>query len=134
MKKILPFLFLVLFISCKKEKENAPLVLNFQKILEKYLICDSIKVKSGGVTTVQVIGKGNGEDLRFHSDASYTIYSNPQQIRSFQLTPPDKLYYYNDVLDPNTYYLVTSLTETKLVLQKNDAIASTVYTRYFSVE
>lgn len=134
MKKLIPFLCLVLFVSCKKEKENAPLVLNFQKILEKYLICDSIKTKTGGVTTVQAIGKGNGEDLKFHADASYTIYSNPQQIRSFQLTPPDRIYYFDDTLDPNTYYLVISLTDTNLILQKNDVVASTVYTRYFTVE
>lgn len=121
MKKILSFLLIILFsFGCKKAKENDPFVLNFQKILERYIVCDSIRTKVNNVSTIQVIGRGQGYDFKFHADASYTIFTNPQIVRYYQLTPPDRLYFYEDIYDPNQYYKITTLTETKLVEERTD--------------
>lgn len=134
MKKILSLLLITVFtFGCKKAKEDDPFVLKFQKILEKYIVCDSIKTKVSNVTTVEQIGRGNGLDFTFHADASYTIYTNPQQVKYYQLTPPDRLYFYDDIFDPNQYYKVTTLTETKIVEERLDASGRYI-TKYCTIE
>lgn len=134
MRIVVPILILIIFAGCKKEKQNDPFVLGFQRILDKYMICDSIKIKQDSSIVVNPIGKGNGEDLMFHPDATYTIYSNPTKLINFQLTPPDLLYYYQDIFDENTYYKVTTLSDSVLVLQKTDPIDNKEYTKYYRVE
>ena len=123
------------FLGCKKEKAPDPFVTQFQKILEKYLICDSIRTTTGGVSFVQVIGKGRGEDLMFHSDATFTKYSSPGQNRVYQLEPPKKIYYYeyDAEVDNNIYFLVDSLSDNNLFLRKTDSVGN--YTlKYLRVE
>ena len=123
------------FLGCKKEKAPDPFVTQFQKIIEKYLICDSIRTITGGVSFVQAIGKGRGEDLMFHGDATFTKYSSPALNRIYQLEPPKKIYYYDydAEVDNNIYFLVDSISDKNLFLRKTDSIGN--YTlKYLRVE
>ncbi len=134
MKKLLCLLIIsVLFFSCKKSKEEDPFVLQFQKVLEKYMICDSIKTTVYTVSNIQKLGKGRGEDLMFHKDATYTKYSSPGVNKIFQLESPDKIYYYTDELVTSDYFKVPSISDSKLVLLRADTVGKST-TFYFTAE
>ena len=132
MKKIFVLALLVAVLGCSK-KENDEYVLKFQSLLDKYMICDSIKTTLGTTSAVQKLGKGKGFDMKFSSDGTFTLYSNPETKRFFYLESPYKLYYYKDEVDESEMYIVPSVTSSNLVLRNTDSLGKT-YVRYFTAE
>ena len=132
MKKLLLLLIPAVLFSCKK-KEDDPYVLQFQSYLDKYLICDSIKVNQGGVNTVVKLGKGKGYDMKFNSDNSLLIYSNPQQQYNFFLNPPDEVYYYTTDDEEKKKYTATFPSSNKMNLVAVDSVGRIV-TSYLTTE
>lgn len=136
MKKLLflPVL-VVFFLGCKKNNQNDPFVSQFQSLLTKYLICDSIRTTNNNFSFVQPLGKGRGEDMMFNRDATFTKFSSPAINQVFQLQSPNKIYYYNidDEVDENVFFTVDEITDAKLLIRKTDSIGKFTI-RYLRVE
>ncbi len=107
MKAILPVLAVLVFASCKKHN-NAPAVpalTTFENFIGKYLVMDSIRTTINGVSTLTVVGKGNGSDMVYSSNGTYTIYQTPPVVKNYKFHSPDIIYYWSmgNAMDPFQY-------------------------------
>lgn len=135
MRKLLIAILVVAgFASCKKEKEDPNAIL-FQTLVNKLLICDSMKVTSSTTAKTFILGKGKGQDIKFDSYAGYYFYGNPAEEGSYQLVPPQKLYLiYKQDPDQSREYTILSITDRTIVLRFNESSTNETVDRYYRAE
>ena len=131
MKKLLFCLVPIVFFACKKEEPDAN-VDTFTKIVSKYLICDSMKTAVNGRNNTLILGKGKGKDMVFSQYASFTIYSNPDDVWQYQMESPNKIYYWKTEYLPSQFYTILNNTTAKLQLQQN--FTDSIIVSYFTVQ
>jgi hypothetical protein len=90
--------FILFVISCKKESS----FYNFSPFLNRYLVCDSIKITNKDSEKVVILGRGKGYDAKFAE--KYTIYSNPLQVFNYADPANIKFSQYKDQQYSKIYF------------------------------
>jgi hypothetical protein len=138
MKKVLLTVITAsIFMSCQKEDDLSDPVKNALISLQgKYLVCDSVKTTTNGLTTTQVLGKGKGWDRTFGLYGNLEIYSSPVLYKNYQYQSPDKIYYSNTNAPSqmDQYFTIQSITNTKLILIETEQGTGKVFREYFTAQ
>src|SRR5260221_5727394 len=97
--------------ACSKSSVNSNInSTDFNAFVGKYLVCDSIVTTQNGIRTSQIVGKAGGSDMIYSSNGTFIIYSNPVDIKNYEFTAPDFVYYWNQGTSQNSsqFFLIIS--------------------------